>query len=185
MRFLIREVWKSYFFRIFVYHCEMFNFGTPWKIGVLNISRWQTSFLLKDDFHTSRIKWLDMRPLIREVWKSYFIKKNAYHCEIFNFVKPLKICVLNISRWETSFLLKDDFHTWRLKGRMSDPLIREVWKSSFNRKDVSHCEIFNFDTSWKIDVLNISRWWTSFLVKDDVHTSRIKGSDMRPLIREV
>ena len=68
------------------------------KKDVLNISQWPTSFLLKDDFHTLRIKGSDMRPLICEVWKSYFIRNNACHREIFHFDMSSKIGVFNISR---------------------------------------------------------------------------------------
>jgi len=46
---------------------------------------------LKDDFHTSRMKESDPCPLSREVWKPYFIRKNVYHCEIFNFDTSWKI----------------------------------------------------------------------------------------------
>ena len=44
----------------------------------------KTYFLSKDEFHTLQIKASDMHPFIREAQKSYFSRKNVYHCEIFN-----------------------------------------------------------------------------------------------------
>ena len=80
-----------------MHHCEMFNFDAPSKIDASNISQWQASFLLKDDFHTSQMKYLDMLPFICKVWISYLIIKDMYYYKIFNFYVPLKIDTSNIS----------------------------------------------------------------------------------------
>ena len=156
IRPFINEIWKRYFITKNAYHCEIFNFGTQWKIGISNISQWKTCFLSKDNFHTTRMKVLDMRPFINEIWKPYFITKNAYHCEIFNFGTSWKMGISNISQWKTCFQLKDDFHTSRIKVLDMCSFIHEKWKLYFIRKNDIHYKIFNFYMSQKMGISNIS-----------------------------
>ena len=142
-KYFIREVWKLSFSRKDAYHCEIFDASNFDGASKLNISQWYISFLMKYEFHTSRIKGRMSKYFIREVWKSSFIGKDAYHCEIFDTSIFDHASKLNISQWCISFLMKHEFYTPRMKEHMSKYFIREVWKLSFIGKDVYHWKIFN------------------------------------------
>ena len=50
---------------------------------------------------------------------------------------------MNISQWQAFFLMKYEFNTSRIKGCMSDALIREAGTPFFNWKGVHHREILD------------------------------------------
>ena len=136
-------------------------------------------------FISWRMKEHMYNHLIRAVSKSSFNRKDVYHPDIFKTSIFHGVSKLNISQWWTFFPMKYDFHSSRMKGRISDDLIREVWKSYFNWKHIFHCEIFEMPIFHDAPKLNISQWRTFFLTMYGFHTSRIKGHISNTFIREV